>query len=592
MGKFLYILSFVAPSISWVYDNQPHYLQLLALSTVTLLVTSGKMRSDLSLFVSHQSSSLSRRSRQPTSSLFSLSFFARLLRGTIQFSVIFIAGLFTFMTFFFFLRPLIVTNPHLSFIRIGHVESDRASFVVRVPLDMDSCTSEEREREREKAREIEKGVAGEREKERESDGVASPYISLSAFARGSHLPPIVQEFPLSLSRSDDFTTLLSLSNLQPDTQYDFTAHIYTLGCSSFFAEVVTTDADERMFGTFRTSPLSLSPTRVRIASSSCPFPWFWALEGFSHIGDRQPDRVFLLGDTIYADHPLFISTHFSFFSSKYRELFSDPHVQRLSRTTSILYMHDDHEVYDNYNVRWNATKPPALKPPNGQVVQVSPNHYQNAMHAWNRYVGMSNPINPISPEHHWYVSEYGNIGMFVLEVHAARSEDGVVDDEKKTMIGQVQKEALFNWLKEESYVVKLIFSPQTFTENNEDPHSWYGYKREREEIYNYIEKEAKGAVLLVTGDVHISGAFEVRPGLFEISASPVDGFTIESMEWVPHDRILADVEHSRTFSLLDIDTMRTPEVVSLELVAGGHTVFKRKLERREDKPNLFREVDE
>jgi phosphodiesterase/alkaline phosphatase D-like protein len=48
--------------------------------------------------------------------------------------------------------------------------------------------------------------------------------------------------------------------------------------------------------------------------------------------------------------------------------------------------------------------------------------------------------------------------------------------------------------------------------NNADPHSWFGFRHERNEILDFVEQRNISAVLFLSADIHISAcAFPLPP---------------------------------------------------------------------------------
>jgi len=104
------------------------------------------------------------------------------------------------------------------------------------------------------------------------------------------------------------------------------------------------------------------------------------------------------------------------------------------------------------------------------------------------------------------------------------------DCEAKTMLGKIQKEALFKWLKQnsKSKIFKFITSPVPWTARLKLVDGWRTYLTEREEIIDFIQVNNITGVVFISADVHFPILSAVRSDwLLEYSVSPLYSIPLE-----------------------------------------------------------------
>jgi alkaline phosphatase D len=139
-----------------------------------------------------------------------------------------------------------------------------------------------------------------------------------------------------------------------------------------------------------------------------------------------------MGDFIYIENPLDKGRGSGRYAERYRKIWNDDNLKPYSQTTPFYFIYDDHEIRNNWD--------DMLEHPFGR-----------AQRLWDRYVGGVNPTYPAvatATQGRFFNWTNGDVGFFVLDTRRYRSHNGDPDVPGKSMIGNVQKEYLFNWLQE------------------------------------------------------------------------------------------------------------------------------------------------
>jgi alkaline phosphatase D len=165
----------------------------------------------------------------------------------------------------------------------------------------------------------------------------------------------------------------------------------------------------------------------------------------------------------------------------------------------------------------------------------------------------------------YYRFSRGDIDFFMLDVRYHRSPNKMVDDGTKTMLGAKQ----LAWLKRELLAsrakVKLIASGSEW-EPNSHLDSWTSFARERDEIFGFMREHDLQGVLLLSGDRHFTGAYQIHGRFIEVTAGPLGSKTTNGIN--KPDMFLNLVEGTMC-AVFDIDTTSADPRVTLEVYRGG-----------------------
>jgi len=234
-----------------------------------------------------------------------------------------------------------------------------------------------------------------------------------------------------------------------------------------------------------------------------------------------------LGDFMYADHPMWFGDKKSAFEVHYRDVFHDESYSKFSKKVPVFFMYDvripslqfrlwsltfldfpkDHEIFDNWD-------------DGGADGGASNTQYTNAMAAYKEYNEGTNPP-PLRSGSHYFTFSAGMADFFIVDTRQYRSHSDEADGPTHTMLGATQLQDLKNWLSSTTATFKFVGSSVPFALHSKSSDCWYGYKRERDEILDYIETNNIPGVTFLSGDRHWAGIFELRPGIFEFSVSPI-----------------------------------------------------------------------
>ncbi|THV08438.1 Metallo-dependent phosphatase [Dendrothele bispora CBS 962.96] len=287
-----------------------------------------------------------------------------------------------------------------------------------------------------------------------------------------------------ISSSEDYTTSVTLSDLVPSTQYEYTTSLGHLG--SF----ITPSTEQKRFS---------------FISSSCWKPFYpynplshsLSLPGLRSLGDYldktgAPDFIFFLGDFIYSDLPVKIAPYTrEYYTTLFRQVYASPDWSYKLRNTPWLHMFDDHELVNDFY----------------QEMTDGENIYRNAM---NPFVWYQNRANPPStgPNKFYYTFKRGDASFFVLDTRSYRGVPPAKDAQdgglgQRSMLGKQQLAELEAWIRDEKGW-KVIVSGVPFTRNwsggGDEMDSWAGYLEERQHIFELLWESGGG--IIISGDRH------------------------------------------------------------------------------------------
>ncbi|MAR08588.1 MAG: alkaline phosphatase [Blastopirellula sp.] len=268
--------------------------------------------------------------------------------------------------------------------------------------------------------------------------------------------------------AEDFTAAVRLNGLAPKTRYDYW---------------IVVDGNE---SPVENAMLTTFPEENRAASFSVCFgggagfvpQWerMWDV-----IGGHQPHAMLMLGDNVYIDDPEHSETsHYCYYRRQSR-----PEWRRFTARTAMYSIYDDHDFGTNDCVPGAEIESPVWK---RKVWRIFQQNWVNPAYGG----GEAQPGC-------WYDFMIGDVHFIMLDGRYYRSRKP-----QPSMLGDVQKRWLLETLKRSSGTFKVIASPVPFTANikpgSKDP--WDGYADEREEIFQFLEKEKVDGVLLICADRH------------------------------------------------------------------------------------------
>jgi phosphodiesterase/alkaline phosphatase D-like protein len=219
----------------------------------------------------------------------------------------------------------------------------------------------------------------------------------------------------------------------------------------------------------------------------------------------------------------------------------------LAQRVPSFHIWDDHEIFDNWESQETAP-------------------FGNAMRAYSEHVHFASL--PPNTKDHWYynVTLGGNLAaLYFTNTRAYRYtgtgldttavlDENTLEPSDATMLGELQLQNLKSWLlnaKELGITWKLIATSVPFATNYRDRDTWYGFRRERKIILDFIRENKIRNVHFISGDRHEVGIFQidVQDGipLYEASVSPIHAFYDDLDTIVDSNNVVFRRSSSRSF---------------------------------------------
>ncbi|KAK4058377.1 hypothetical protein OIO90_000535 [Microbotryomycetes sp. JL221] len=400
--------------------------------------------------------------------------------------------------------PILGMNEHdLAFVRVGAVDHQSVKIVARIPPQPAVATSVTDNLTVYDDILPEEDFAGARL-------VYRPTKPLGKWATG---------VDVHVDAAKDWTGSVRINGLWASTEYEFrllrasltAAHHPAFPKPGFF----TTAPDPGL--TSASSPGA--GTHFTFASSSCVKPGFpysgpsskkttKGAKLLKDVAEQVGAKFWIsLGDFIYADVPFFPGSKLSHYHKRYRQTFASPEVLELAQSLPMLATPDDHEIVNDFDAGLEDNE--VLEP---------------ALQAFDNYMGSVNP-DPIEQGVKYYEYRYGDAAFFVFDTRSYRSRDAADDDESKTMLGQRQKEAFFDWLARVNNTVtwKFVASSvpmMTLWSHGDD--TWAGFTSERDNLLDVMQYVPN--IIVLSGDRHEFAAASLRTTVTEFSTSPLSMF--------------------------------------------------------------------
>jgi len=317
-----------------------------------------------------------------------------------------------------------------------------------------------------------------------------------------------------------------------------------------------------------------------------------------HGGVAPTEFMLFLGDFIYADIPVYHGDSKHAYRRLYRRNYNSPSFRKIFERLPVIHAYDDHEIFNNYIGQSNDTPP-----------------YANAEDAFRIYNADGNYDSRV-PGQHYYDFRYGDVAFFVMDTRRHRSNPLTGETATRTMLGETQLSALYEWLGKvnQTATFKFIVTSVPFTSlwtHDAQIDSWAAYASEKASLLSALHTVPN--VYLLSGDRHEFAAIEFNPlnetgtaanVVREFSTSPLSMFYVplirtlraasegvvprtrhrvvdeentmeEVVEEVPMERVLKYLPIGNyKWSAIEIDT-RDPEhpKLNLEVVIDGEVAY-------------------
>ncbi len=290
----------------------------------------------------------------------------------------------------------------------------------------------------------------------------------------------------------------------------------------------------------RTKTLPRDPKQVKLAFVSCsnlPFGYF---NVYRRIAERNDlDAVLHLGDYLYeypnsaygdgtrftpsrASRPDKEITTLSDYRIRHAQYKSDPDLQEVHRLHPFIAVWDDHEITNN---AWTDGAQ------NHQVEEEEGDWFvrrEMAVRAYFEWMPIREP-EPWPSQRTWRSFRFGRLADLImldtrLVGRSRQAEWGDVAGMRhpgRTLLGARQEAWLHDELRASKSVrwrvlgQQVMMAPQLGPDGNpENPDQWDGYEVSRNRLFDFLERERLGNLVVLTGDVHQSWGMDLprNPG--------------------------------------------------------------------------------
>lgn len=331
--------------------------------------------------------------------------------------------------------------------------------------------------------------------------------------------------PTRTQSATDFTAKITVTSLQPGTQYYYATRLRSL------AGAVT---ETSPIGRFRTAPAAgtLEPLEFVCGGDINSH----ALYGvFPQMQSHAADLYLHLGDMPYADGANTVPEY----HAEHRAVRGEPRLEAFLRTLATHATWDDHEVEND----WDRNSP-AQRVTAGRA-------------AWKQYF----PI-PANRSDIYHSLQWGDTAeIFVLDTRTYRGANADPDVPGRPFLGFAQSTWLQARLASSTAVFKIIATsvPLRFGTTAKD--SWEGYLHERRRIFDFIEQQGIDNVVWLTADQHWGAAHEHPEGMFEFQTGPLATSVRTPPALEPELRWVAD---EINFGRVVVDPAASPPTLTME----------------------------
>jgi alkaline phosphatase D len=285
--------------------------------------------------------------------------------------------------------------------------------------------------------------------------------------------------PLKTQKEKDYTALIKLTGLSPLTDYYYDVLINGKSVLGSQYPAFKTFSQEGKRGQFS----------IAFGGGGGYAPWNERI--WDTINSHQPYALLLLGDNVYIDMPEMPNgVHYYTY---YRRQ-SRPEFRRLVARTPVYAIWDDHDAaIDDCWLGPYKDKPPWKMP----LLRIFKENWNNPSYG--------DPQWPAC----WFSFSIGDVEFFMLDGRFYRTNPFA---DNPTMLGPTQKKWLLDKLKKSEATFKVIASPVPWSlaSKGKARDTWNGFKRERNEIFDFLIANKINGVILLSADRHRSDARRIE----------------------------------------------------------------------------------
>jgi len=378
----------------------------------------------------------------------------------------------------------------------------------------------------------------------------------------------------------DYITLFDISELNPDTQYQFVINkgekVLATGIARTFASSENSNCSF-ITGSCRHHPtVSSSILRTFSRNTGSSDDSFKTIENLISNKEIAPKFFVMSGDQVYADHhskmifPFGGAKTYKEYQKHYLRAYETPYFSKLASRYPFFMCMDDHEIKNDWSMDFVAKT--------HKDHEKNRVHMQNGLKAYTLYqAALSSVIkdssnisselqtlNSVDPDDYaedrklYYQFDDGPTSFFVMDARMERY--GSVNPPQ--MLAPKQMEKLKEWLllDQNRDKVKFIVSSVPLFPDTKDvkplipgapDDKWAGYPEQRFQILEFIRINNVKKVVFISGDVHVSLTAELTHAsdpdfrVYQIISSgffwPTKGLGRNNFEWdnlsVKHIRI-------------------------------------------------------
>ena len=292
-------------------------------------------------------------------------------------------------------------------------------------------------------------------------------VTLSATTAGA-TSKTLPECSTATTAAEDYTGVIHLKNLKPNTQY-----LYQLSING-------QPQTEQL--KFRTMPTAGEPAKFEVgfgggAGYTPQFNHMWTT-----LAKQAPAAFLMMGDNVYIDDPTHSMTQrYCYYSRQ-----SEPLWKSFIASTAMYSIYDDHDFGVNDCIPGPEIDEPGWKRPVWEVFK------QN----WNNPAFGGGKQQPGC----WYDFQIADVHFIMLDGRYYRDLKG------GSMLGPVQREWLLTTLKNSTATFKVLASPVPWSPGVKpgSKDTWDGFNDEREQIFSFVHTNNIDGVMLLAADRHRS----------------------------------------------------------------------------------------
>ncbi|KAI0736478.1 PhoD-like phosphatase-domain-containing protein [Fomitopsis betulina] len=286
------------------------------------------------------------------------------------------------------------------------------------------------------------------------------------------------------------------------------------------------------------------------------------------VNKAPTEFMIFLGDFIYADVPIYWGDDREAYRRLYRRNYQSPSFKKVYEQLPFIHTYDDHEIINNFAGQSNESAPP----------------FANANDAFALYNAAGN-YDAATQGEHYYDFRYGDVAFFVMDTRKHRSIVDETEEPSRTMLGETQLAALYEWLGRvnNTATFKFVVTSVPFTGlwTYEGAYeSWNGFQYEKAALLRAFQTVPN--VVLLSGDRHEFAAIEFpsedpKRTVYEISTSPLSMFYIplvrtlksQSADVVNRTKEVVNVLEDGT-TVTETITEEVPQEKVLKYIADGN----------------------